>query len=207
MNVMSQLPECIVFDEDDVANAAIDGPTLYSKILVRLEHLQNLFFIERLLDKDGRAADSQILEISMELVSLTLIFWIYQDRLRGLQGDSEWLVMSYAAPAGGVLCLELLKGSSAPLSRATTVTRSNVIQQLSLLVGFLDWVRPGAPNSDICHSVKRVVKHVLDQTLNSSPQDDQVSAVEGMGFAADMNDFFSFDLLDTFDWLRPDGGV
>lgn len=208
MSIIAQFPACIVYRDDDTTNKAVDGPTLYSKILVRLEHLQNLFFIERLLTKEGHAPASQMLEISMELVSLTLIFWTHQDRLHGLQGDSEWLVMSYAAPAGGVLCLELLRGSgSGSGSGPATVTRSSMVQQLSLLVGFLDWVGPSAPNSDICQSVKRVVRHVLDQTLNHPAEDDdQAGAAEGMGFSADMNEFFSFDLLDTFDWLRPEGG-
>ncbi|KND87296.1 hypothetical protein TOPH_08040 [Tolypocladium ophioglossoides CBS 100239] len=201
INMISQFPACIVYRDGDVTNKAVDGPTLYSRILVRLEHLQNLFFIERLLAKEGRAPDSQMLEISMELVSLTLIFWTHQGRLHGLHSCHDWLVVSYAAPAGGVLCLELLK-ASAPRAASPTVTRSNMIQQLSLLVGFLDWVGPSAPNSDICQSVKRVVRHVLDQTLN--PAADQAGAAEGLGFSADMNEFFSFDLLDTFDWLRPE---
>ena len=81
--------------------------------------------------------------------------------------------------------------------------RSSVIQQLSLLVGFLDWVSPAAPNGDLCSDVKKVVRHVLDQTLNS-PGPDKADGVDSMGYLADMNDFFNFELLDTFDWLRPD---
>ncbi|KAJ6442613.1 fungal specific transcription factor [Purpureocillium lavendulum] len=198
MQLMRQLPSSIIFRQEDVASQEVDGPTLCGKLLVQLEHLQNLFFIERLLDRPSSRPSLPLLDVSLELVSLTLIFWTHKDRMSGLHGDFEWLVIGYAAPAGGVLCLDLLRGSGASMSR-----RSSVIQQLSLLVGFLDWVSPAAPNGDLCSDVKKVVRHVLDQTLNS-PGPDKADGVDSMGYLADMNDFFNFELLDTFDWLRPD---
>ncbi|UNI23105.1 hypothetical protein JDV02_008945 [Purpureocillium takamizusanense] len=200
LDLLSQFPESILFRPEDVSNSTVDGPTLCGKLLVRLEHLQNLFFIERLLDRPSTRPSLPLLEVSLELVSLTLVFWTHKDRMSGLHGDYEWLVMGYAAPAGGVLCLELLRGSGASMSR-----RSSVIQQLSLLVGFLDWVGPTAPNGDLCSDVKKVVRHVLDQTLNS-PGPDKADGMDSMGYLGDMNDFFNFELLDTFDWLRPDAG-
>jgi hypothetical protein len=83
-----------------------------------------------------------------------------------------------------------------------------MIQQLSLLVGFLDWVSPTAPNSNICKSVKEVISRVLDQTLNMAN-----SAAPALdlnwepGLSTELNDIFNFDLLDTFNWVRPDGSV
>ncbi|OAQ78064.1 N-terminal binuclear Zn cluster-containing protein [Purpureocillium lilacinum] len=200
LQLLSQLPASIMFRQEDVSSPTVDGPTLCGKLLVQLEHLQNLFFIERLLDRPSTRPSLPLLDVSLELVSLTLVFWTHKDRMSGLHGDFEWLVMGYAAPAGGVLCLELLRGSGPSMSR-----RSSVIQQLSLLVGFLDWVGPAAPNGDLCSDVKKVVRHVLDQTLNS-PGLDKADGVDSMGSLADMNDFFNFELLDTFDWLRPEAG-
>lgn len=117
--------------------------------------------------------------------------------------------MAYAAPAGGVLCNELLK-PTLPQRPVPGVTKSGVIQQLSLLVGFLDWVGPEAPNSALCGSCKAVIQHVLDQALNAPPIDptDQGAFGRGLDFSfdlgTDMGEFFTFDLLDTFDWLKPD---
>lgn len=117
-------------------------------------------------------------------------------------------VMAYAAPAGGILSNELLNPT---LHRAPVpgVTKSGIIQQLSLLVGFLDWVNPSAPNGELCSSCKAVIQHVLDQALNGPPLDPSNDAAEqGLDFnfdlGTDMGGFFNFDLLDTFDWLRPD---
>lgn len=115
--------------------------------------------------------------------------------------------MAYAAPAGGILCLELLH----PTLHARPIpgiTKASVIQQLSLLIGFLDWVNPTAPNGDLCASTKAVVQHVLDHTLNSAPPDPSNEDVQhGFDFNLDLGTdmrFFNFDLLDTYDWLRPE---
>lgn len=126
--------------------------------------------------------------------------------------------MSYAAPAGGVLAMELLKPSPMPSSSSSSgggggsgsshgeppsprPKRSQIIQQLSLLVGFLEWVRPTAPNGDLCQAAAKVIKHVLDQTLDASslPAGDAVNW--NVDFPTDLSNYFNFDLLDTFDWL------
>lgn len=117
--------------------------------------------------------------------------------------------MAYAAPAGGVLCNELLT-PTLQLKSVSGVTKAGVIQQLSLLIGFLDWIGPEAPNSALCISCRAVIQHVLDQALNGPPIDS--SEQGGFGRApdfsfdlgTDMGEFFNFDLLDTFDWLKPD---
>lgn len=122
--------------------------------------------------------------------------------------------MNYAAPGGGILCMELLRptfaGSHHPSN--SNISRSAIIQQLSLLVGFLGWVSPDAPNADLCASCRLVIQHVLDHTLNNTgpipPQQGEFqeqSLGDTLGQVPDAeNLFFSFDLLDTFDWLRPD---
>jgi hypothetical protein len=118
--------------------------------------------------------------------------------------------MAYAAPAGGILCLELLKSTFEGHLRHSDITRSTIIQQLSLLVGFLDWVSPGAPNADLCCSCKTVIERVLDHTLNAGAHasSSTVPALEWEDFAAaSFGDYFNFDLLDTFDWMRPEVGV
>lgn len=79
-------------------------------------------------------------------------------------------VMSYAAPGGGILCMELLRPTfSGPRHpRNPSVTRSSMIQHLSVLVSFLAWVSPDAPNADLCASCRTVIQHVLDHTLNNN---------------------------------------
>lgn len=214
ISAVAGFPSQIVFSPNDNRDPFMEAPVLYTKLLIRLEHLGNLFFIERLMIKHHPEHNTDLLDISFEMVSLTLVFWTHKDRLAGLQGDFEWIVMSCAAPAGGILCTELLKptltqntSNSNKGGGKLSATRSSVIQQLSLLVGFLDWVGPTAPNGDLCSSTKNVIRHVLDVALN--PKADATDLLGGAGewdvdFSVDLNDFFNFELLDTFDWLRPE---
>ncbi|KAJ0317683.1 hypothetical protein COL5a_011048 [Colletotrichum fioriniae] len=200
--------------EEDIQNRKLDISLLYTRLIMKLEHLQNMFFIERLLAKRGHD-DGALLSVSFEMVSKTLMFWTNMDRLSCMNGDFEWLVMAYAAPGGGILCMELLKptlhGGHHPQN--PQVSRSSIIQKLSLLVGFLDWVSPTAPNGDLCADCKVIIQRVLDQALNSHAASAS-SAVDGRLSGAMLDipmdwDFstqldFNFDLLDTFDWLRPE---
>jgi hypothetical protein len=119
--------------------------------------------------------------------------------------------MAYAAPAGGILCQELLNPS--PLGhRPPEVTRSVIIQKLSLLVGFFAWVSPAAPGGDLCGTCKAVIQRVLDHTLNgeptaSPPTGDAThdASLPDWGFSdLEFGNYHQFDLLDTFDWVRTE---
>ncbi|POS69808.1 hypothetical protein DHEL01_v211797 [Diaporthe helianthi] len=204
------IPEVLKYSPDVVRDPSIPAPDIYIKILVRLEHLQNLFFITRLLVQRGHDSNAELLNVSFEMVSVTLVFWTRMDRLAGLHGDFEWLVMAFAAPSGGVLCNELLN-PSLQHTPVPGVTRSGIIQQLSLLSGFLDWVSPSAPNGDLCSSCKAVIQHVLDYALNVPPAEPLIAAPENafdfnLDFSSDIdaiNGHFNFDLLNTFHFEAP----
>ncbi|RFU75882.1 n-terminal binuclear zn cluster-containing [Trichoderma arundinaceum] len=209
MEAMSHFPTGLQFKNEDFSNPMVDASALYMRLLVRLEHLSNLFFIERLSYKGNALYSPEMLEISLEMISLTLAFWTQQNRLEGLQGDYEWLVMLHAAPAGGILCMELLKtspgpGGAAEAATTTTITKPMIIKQLSLLIGFLEWIGPTAPGAHLCNSIKTVVERVIEQALNPAPRpstQQEFDMAWETSLPEDMNDF-NFGLLDTFDWLR-----
>ncbi|KXJ90702.1 hypothetical protein Micbo1qcDRAFT_148688 [Microdochium bolleyi] len=225
----ASFPPILQFRPKHLDIQAFGTKTLYSQLLIRLEYLQTLLFAERLLLRHHVKEDRvELVSISFELVSATLLFWTHNDRLGAVDNDAEWLVMAFAAPAGGVLCHELLTpsvdlrsafGTSEAGSPTATampyrldgppITRASIIQKLSLLVGFLDWIRPSAPNADICCEAKVVIQAVLDQALNNPcpPRDAEPLPLT---FAPEFSDWdlntvldFNCDLLDTFDWLRP----
>lgn len=111
-----------------------------------------------------------------------------------------------------MLCQELLyptfRGSH-PLD--AKVSRSSIIQQLSMLVGFFDWVRDTAPNATLCCNCSVIIQRVLDYTLNGGGGSGGGGSGGGANGAGgpDMVDWgvfeqpdFSFELMDTFDWLR-----
>lgn len=111
--------------------------------------------------------------------------------------------MAYAVPGGGILCLELLKPTlHIRPHRDPRITRSSIIQKLSLLVGYLTWVSPSGPNGNLCSDARSVIQRVLDQTLNTAPSVHEPPAVIDWDYSTQVD--FEFDLLDTFDWNRPD---
>ncbi|KAM0351639.1 hypothetical protein ACHAPU_002649 [Fusarium lateritium] len=166
--IYGRFPPHLIYQPEELDESNGDVESIYCRILLRLEHLQNLFFAERLLLRLGHVNENRMLPISFEMVSLTLLFWTHQDRFSDVRRDFEWLLMAFAAPGGGILCLELLR----PTFRGThpdypKLSRSAIIQKLSLLIGFLDWVRPPAPNADLCADCKAVIQGVLDHNLNA----------------------------------------
>ena len=92
LETFASFPEVLVFRLDELEDTALDSATRYSKLLVRLEHLQNLFFIQRLYAKHGQSDRSELLAVSFEMVSLTIYFWTHRDWFKSILGDYEWLV-------------------------------------------------------------------------------------------------------------------
>lgn len=112
-------------------------------------------------------------------------------------------IIAYAAPGGGILCQELLQPTfTGTHPKDPSVSRSSIIQQLSLLVGFLDWVDPSQPNGDLCADSKTIIQQVLDHSLNSIGEPGSIAETPDWGFFNQPD--FNFPLLDTFDWLRTD---
>lgn len=108
------------------------------------------------------------------------------------------------------------------------ISHSKTIQNLSLLVGFLDWILVSAPpTSDICSRIRGIISNVLDRVLEPRSSRTRVSPfgasntvmdeqgitevealeqafhiqVEDMNLANLESEGFNFDILDTYSWL------
>ena len=203
---------------------------LYSRLLTRLEHLQNLFLLERILIKHGHDTAQDLIDISNEMLSLTSGIWKERDRLLGLHGDFEWLVrtefaplkfhspfststntvqiMYHAVPASGLICVELLKKTK-DASYSLKIPRSDCIQDLIMFVGFLDWVKPAAPNYELCRRIREIIERVLQQVLETprATAENPITLETPPDFSfdsalRDCDEYATFDLLDTYDWFN-----
>ena len=103
LETIQNFPRALVFDEGDIkellacyADDTKDddnaGAALYAKLVLRLEHMQNMFFLERLLLKKHSQPSTSLLTVSLDIISLTLDFWMYKSRLYDLHGDLDCLV-------------------------------------------------------------------------------------------------------------------
>lgn len=98
--VVAEFPTGLKFDPQDLEAPKIEIRCLYMKIITHLEHLQNIFFIDRLLIRCGYAIRDNLLETSMTLSSLTLHFWTHKNEFSGwvMQRSFEWLVGYFISP-------------------------------------------------------------------------------------------------------------
>jgi len=116
--------------------------------------------------------------------------------------------MYYAVPASGVLCVFLMQTKDRPHERLT-LPRSQTIRNLSSFVEYLEWIKPSAPNADLCHRVRDIISRVLDQVLEFPATTAQANALESeqiafddLNFPSDFYDFENFAnfyLPETFD--------
>lgn len=109
-------------------------------------------------------------------------------------------LICFGAPAAGILCKELLTRTfrgGHPLN--PQINRSSIIQQLSILVAFLDWVHPSAPNANLCGDCKSVIKRVLDQTLGDNLEGNALPDTFLRDLPSQLD--FNFGLLDSYEWL------
>ncbi|RSM01446.1 hypothetical protein CEP52_008553 [Fusarium oligoseptatum] len=191
----------LVYNHKDLSDPDLDIKILYVRILTYLAHLRNIFLVERLLLQHGGVDEGNLLATSFDLVRVTVVLWIHKDRFADMRRNFEWLLMAYAAPGGGILCQELLRPTyygTHPLN--SELSRSSIVQQLSLLAAFLNWVGPSAPNSIMCNDCQALIQRVLDQHLNTVTGNG--TDLESFGSLLPHSLGFRFDLLNTFDWLQ-----
>ncbi|KAF5973525.1 hypothetical protein FBULB1_8271 [Fusarium bulbicola] len=212
LDLYKQLPHHLGWDATAEEINEIDLEIGYPRLLIRLDHLLNMFLIQRLLVKHGQARN-ELLRTSFEMVVLTLNFWAQKHIWAALQGKCRWIIMGYATLAGAVLCMELIDpvAVTMPPEDSTiageTYSRSSIIQQLSLLLGYLKTSCPSQTHCSVAHNARGVIKKVLDHILNNPALTQPVVELGELDFAGGWDHFSSFSVLDNFDWLIEERGI
>ena len=171
--------------------------------------------VERLAYKQGDLDGQSMVDCAREMLELTVLLWVQRDRFVEHHHDYDWMLMCWGVPSSGVLCVELLKQMKlAPGTlQIPHLPRSEIVQNLSLLIGFLEWVRPAAGNYQLCARMRQIIKRILDQILNPSPMSsapppsqESAQSEGGQGFDGDVpfepSVFGTYDGLDNLDWLN-----
>lgn len=70
----------------------VQSSVIFMRMLLKLDALQNDFFLYRLLARKGHRDEGCLLATSFQLVSLVLILWTHLDRFAKMRPDFEWLV-------------------------------------------------------------------------------------------------------------------
>ncbi|KAF5561442.1 transcription factor [Fusarium phyllophilum] len=212
LDIYGQLPQHLIWNPTAEQISEIDLEIGYPKLLIRLDHLLNMFLIQRLFVKHGHPRN-ELLRTSFEMVVLTLNFWAQKHIWAALQGKCRWIIMGYATLAGAVLCMELIEPVPETMPphdsiiAGETYSRSSIIQQLSLLLGYLKTSCPSQTHCSVAHNVRGVIKKVLDHILNNPTVTQPVAELEGIDFAGSWDHFSYFSVLNNFDWLMEESGI
>lgn len=101
----------------------------------------------------------------------------------------HWLIAGYGISAASALGIDLLKSTSYAAKPTKPFRRSEVIQDLSVFVVALDWVRPTDGNYVLCGRVKKMLEHILDLAL--SPSTHEMDSTLGFPEGFDLDGFSS----------------
>ncbi|KAM3077180.1 hypothetical protein ACMFMG_003356 [Clarireedia jacksonii] len=221
------LPSTIRYSPSDAYQPAITDWLLFHRLTVHLSFLEQRLTLERLAHKIQLRNGQSMIDCALEMLKLTNLIWVQRDRFTGHHHDYDWMLMCWGVPSSGVLCVEVLKQMKSPsASEGLRIPKSEIVQNLSLLIGFLEWIRPGAGNYALCGRMSKLVKRILDQILNGSPGNSQgegegrtmgfeesglvgagveengLVGVDISGLEGDVGGFGNLDWLNELDWSR-----
>jgi hypothetical protein len=76
----------------ELTDPTVAARSVFPRLLVKLESLQNEFLLGRLSVRKGMPDDGTLLSTSFELVSLIVGLWTHMDRFAHVKITFEWLV-------------------------------------------------------------------------------------------------------------------
>jgi hypothetical protein len=88
----SQLPRIAIWNDEDIFDQNVANGQLYSRMFAKLVYLQNNLLIERFLSKHSHTNGKELLDVSRELLSITLNLYKHQDRFDAMVSIYEWIV-------------------------------------------------------------------------------------------------------------------
>lgn len=115
--------------------------------------------------------------------------------------------MCYGMPATGILCVSLLKQSQLPSSipASDKLPTAEVVQSLSLMISFLEWIKPSAGNYKLCQRMAKVIRRVLDQAFEPplTPEaGEAVWADDSLNWTGMVDEMNDLDWVNSIDWSR-----
>ncbi|KAF4635056.1 hypothetical protein G7Y89_g3055 [Cudoniella acicularis] len=169
----NNFPAFLHFQSADPCGKNSPDKSFWTTLCLRLQFLEHRLLLERLAHKQGVFDGQSMIDCAREMLELTVLIWVQRDRFVEYHHDFDWMLMCWGVPSSGVLCVELLKQLKHPEIAGPRLPRSEVVQNLSLLIGFLEWVRPAAGNYQLCMRMRLIIKRILDQILDPSPPTSQ----------------------------------
>ena len=168
-NTYKSFPAFIRWTPEVLHAPDISDSKVFHRMAARLQYLEYRLLLERRAHQQGFLDGQSLVDCAREMLELVVAIWVQRDRFSD-QHNYDWMLMCWGVPSSGVLCVELLKQIKSPTTPGPVLPRSEIVQNLSLLIGFLEWVRPAAGNYRLCGRMRSIIKSILDRILNGSLQ-------------------------------------
>jgi hypothetical protein len=175
------------------------GTTVTTRLhAIYLEYLHMHFQIQRMLHRLTSNALPALLSVSLKLLSTSLASTKPSNGVHKTRGRFPTVYHIFCFPAAGLLALELRRCTISNTSLPPSVSRADVIRNLSVLTSCLEWiVLPGDGNHKLCNELNKMLAMVLDEVLNYQAPvanvNDNDGDVEAMVGSANANGGF-FDM-------------
>jgi hypothetical protein len=158
-----------LFDEETVWVTL--GPSVALRMIgTYLEYLYVDFQIQRLLRRQTQTALPALLEICAKLLSTVLVFNKHRNHDHSVEVAFAEYFLFYCLPSAGVLALELRRCTLENVPLPSTVSRADIIKNLSVLTSCMEWAtRPGEGNNRLGSKLNKMLSLVLDEVLNYQP--------------------------------------
>lgn len=166
---------------------------------VYLDYLYSEFQMQRLLRRHTEAAIPALLDISMQLLTTALVLNKQRNQSYSHQRQFASIILFYCLPGAGVLALELRRCTLENKSLPESISRADLIRNLSVLISCLEWsVLPGDGNHKICNELNKMLALVLDEVLNYQPP-----ANPGSSDGVEQADHMMFFNMPIIDGMEP----
>ena len=212
-SMYEQMPKSLHFEPGDPDRQRLT-PFLYTvQINYYQERLLNRFLLDRLPETSSRQVKQDLIETARKILDGVLEQCANRDRLVDYNSNFVWAITYSGIPSAGVLSVELLRQCKYPGTVYYPLPRSEIIQNLSVFIGCLDWVRPSEGNYTLCARMRKVIKRILDEVLELPPPSnvEPLSGVAPEGIYDEQpvssmfeleNDAEFLDWLNSGDWTR-----
>ncbi|KAJ9633519.1 hypothetical protein H2204_006902 [Knufia peltigerae] len=144
-------------------------PTACMVVLtVYLEYLYSVFQLRRILCQANYSRQGDLFQVCVQMLSAILDLVNHSGGRDAILGRYYRIFLFYALPCAGILARELRDCAASGRSLSATVSRSEIIRKLSVIVSWLENadVDPGGERG-ACVEVTRVVGRLLDEALNT----------------------------------------
>ncbi len=164
-----------------------------------LDYLHLHFQMQRLLQRQTQQALPELLEVSMKLLTTSLVSIKPNKRVHETRRHIPTVILFFCFPAAGVLALELKRCTVEGISLPSSISRADVIRNLSVLTSCLEWiVVPGDGNHKLCTELNKLLAHILDEVLNYRPPENPVQD-DGRDLASSGQEFLNLPMINGLD--------